>query len=95
MSASDHLGKIQFGKWHGKAFRVVKTPSGKATDAKTGAVLPDDPKRVSIVTPENGESWNWPKADKKQVKVIRKNFDNIQRDPRSKYKMDQIRRSMN
>ena len=94
MSASDHLGKIQFGKWHGKAFRVVKTPSGRATDVKTGAVLPDDPRRVSIVTPENADAWNWPKADKKQIKSVRKNFDRIQRDPRSQYKMEQIRRSM-
>lgn len=94
MAASDKVSYIQFGKEHGKSFRVVKTPSGRATDSKTGAVLPDNPKRISIVTPENGESFHWPAADKKQVKMIRKNWGKIQKDPGSKYKMDQIRRSM-
>jgi hypothetical protein len=94
LSAQDKLSYIQFGKHNGSAFRVVKTPSGKATDFKTGAVLPDDPKRISIVTPENGESFHWPAADKKQVKMIRKNWGKIQKDPGTQYKMDQIRRSI-
>jgi hypothetical protein len=83
---------IQFGKEHGKSLRIVKTPSGAARDAQ-GNVLPDDPKRWSIVTPENGEAFNWPKADKSQIKVARKNWGRIQKDPGSQYKMDQIRRS--
>jgi hypothetical protein len=88
------LSYIQFGKEHGNSFRIVKTPSGRATDSKTGAVLPDNPKRWSIVTPENGESFNWPKADKSQIKVARKNWGKIQANPKTQYKMDQIRRSM-
>ena len=88
-----NLSYIQFGKEHGKSFRIVKTPSGKATDSKTGAVLPDNPKRWSIVTPENGEAFNWPKADKGAIKMARKNWGKIQKDPGSQYKMDQIRRS--
>lgn len=92
MSASDNLGKIQFGKWHGKAFRIVQTPSGMST--KDGKSIPDAPGRISIVTPENGESFNWPKADKGQIKMMRKNWDKIQRNPASQYKMDQIRRAM-
>ena len=95
MSASDHLGKIQFGKWHGKAFRIVQTPSGRASDSKTGEILPDSPTRWSIVTPENGDAWNWPKASKQAIKTARRNWGRIQKDPGSKYKMDQIRRSMN
>jgi len=92
LSAQDKLSYIQFGKEHGKSFRIVKTPSGMAT--RNGKTIPDEPGRISIVTPENGESFNWPAADKKQVKMMRKNWGKIQKDPRSKYKMDQIRRSM-
>jgi hypothetical protein len=88
------LSYIQFGKEHEKSFRIVQTPSGRATDAKTGEVLPDDSKRWSIVTPENGEAFNWPKANKKAIKVARKNWGRIQKDPQSQYKMDQIRRGM-
>ena len=89
------LSYIQFGKEHGKSFRIVKTPSGRAISRETGEVLPDDPKRWSIVTPENGESFNWPKADKAQIKQARKNWGKIQANPESQYKMNQIRRSMN
>jgi len=90
-----NLNYIQFGKWNGKAFRIAQTPSGRATDSKTGKVLPDEPGRWSIVTPENGEAFHWPAADKRSVKMARKNWGRIQKDPGSQYKMDQIRRSMN
>jgi hypothetical protein len=86
------LSYIQFGKYHGKAFRIAQTPAGKST--RGNEVIPDAPGRISIVTPENGEAWNWPSANKSQVKMMRKNWGQIQKDPSSKYKMDQIRRSM-
>jgi hypothetical protein len=86
------LSYIQFGKHHGKAFRIVQTPAGKST--RDGKVIPDAPGRISIVTPENGEAWNWPSANKGQIKMMRKNWGQIQKDPSSQYKMDQIRRSM-
>jgi hypothetical protein len=86
-------GHIDFDTWHGKAFRIVTTPSGHATDDK-GNILPDDPNRWSIVTPENGEAWNWKTAPKKHINQARKAWDEIQVDPEAKYKMDQIRRSM-
>jgi len=86
------LSYIQFGKHHGTAFRIVKTPAGMST--RDGKTIPDEPGRMSIVTPENGDSFNWPKADKGQVKMMRKNWGKIQKDPGSKYKMDQIRRSI-
>ena len=89
------LSYIQFGKEHEKSFRIVKTPSGHATDSKTGQILPDNPNRWSIVTPENGEAFNWPKANKLQIKQARKNWGKIQANPHSQYKMNQIRRSMN
>jgi hypothetical protein len=86
------LSYIQFGKEHGKSFRIVQTPSGMSTDGKK--TISDQPGRISIVTPENGESFNWPAADKGQIKMMRKNWGKIQKDPRSQYKMDQIRRGM-
>jgi hypothetical protein len=87
-----NLSYIQFGKEHGKSFRIVKTPAGMST--RDGKTIPDAPGRISIVTPENGESFNWPAADKGQVKMMRKNWGKIQKDPGSQYKMNQIRRSM-
>ena len=92
MSAQDKLSYIQFGKEHGKSFRIVQTPSGMST--RDGKTIPDEPGRISIVTPENGESFKWPAANKGQVKMMRKNWGKIQKEPGSKYKMDQIRRSM-
>lgn len=85
------LSYIQFGKEHGKSFRIVQTPPGMST--RDGKTIADEPGRVSIVTPENGESFNWPAADKKQVKMMRKNWGTIQKAKGSQYKMDQIRRS--
>jgi len=87
-----NLSYIQFGKEHGKSFRIVKTPAGMST--RDGKTIPDAPGRISIVTPENGDSFNWPKADKGQTKMMRKNWSKIQKDPGSQYKMNQIRRSM-
>jgi hypothetical protein len=97
-------GHIDFDTWHGKAFRIVTTPSGHATDDK-GNVLPDDPNRWSIVTPENGGhkatencsgciAWEWKTAPKKHINLARRVWGNILKDPNAKYKVDQIRRSM-
>ena len=100
MSAQDNLsgelfkGHISFDRWHGKAFRIAKTPSGRATDRDTGEKLPDDPNRWSIVTPENHDAWDWPSASKEQTVTAKKNWNAIQKDPEAQYKMDQIRRSI-
>jgi hypothetical protein len=99
MAASDHLGPqfeghISFNRWHGRAFRIAQTPSGRATDRDTGQVLPDDPDRWSIVTPENGESFHWPAARKDLQVMAKKHWNSIQADPEAQYKMDQIRRSI-
>lgn len=95
MAASQH---INWDQHYGKAFRIAKTPSGAAypLGAKEGdKPLPDDPNRISIVTPENAEAWtDWPDASEEHVSMMRKNWDSIQTDPQSQYKMDQIRRSM-
>jgi hypothetical protein len=100
MSAQDNLsseafkGHLSFDRWHGKAFRIAQTPSGRATDRDTGTVLPDDPDRWSIVTPENGESFNWPAARKDLQVKAKQRWNSIQSDPEAQYKMDQIRRSI-
>lgn len=85
---------IDFDKWHGKAFKVVTTPAGRSTDRQTGKSIADEAGRMSVVTPENGEAWNWPTAPQEGINAIRKNWATTQADPASKYKMDQIRRAM-
>jgi hypothetical protein len=99
MSAQDNLsseafkGHLSFDRWHGKAFRIAQTPSG-AAHSQTGEPLSDDPDRWSIVTPENGESFNWPAARKDLQVKAKQRWNSIQKDPGSQYKMDQIRRSI-
>ena len=95
MPAHEHISWEQH---YGKAFRIAKTPSGAAYPAgakKGDAPLPDDPDRWSIVTPENDEAWtDWETAPDKHIAQARENWDSIQKNPQSQYKMDQIRRSM-
>jgi hypothetical protein len=86
-------GYIDFDAWHGKAFRIARTPSGAAKDAE-GNVLPDDSNRWSIVTPENGDAWNWKSGSKKHIAEAKVQWDKLQSDPDAKYKFDQIRRGM-
>ena len=96
-NADFHGGRkpyVDFDEQLGKSFRVAKTPSGRALDYRTGEVLPDDPNRYSIVTPQNGEAWNWETASPEAHADARKNFGQLFNDRRSKYKGRQIRRSM-
>ena len=101
MSASDNLSQQLFGKhisfdrWHGKAFKIATTPSGRATARDTGEPLPDDPNRWSIVTPENGDAMTaWADAPKEHKVQAKQSWNKIQADPEAQYKMDQIRRSI-
>lgn len=85
---------IDFDKWHGKAFKIVTTPPGMSVKSTTdGTPIADEPGRVSIVTPENGDSWNWPDAPAETVNNFKKNWGSIQGGIGG-YKMDQIRRGM-
>jgi len=86
--------RIDFDSQLGKSFRVTQTPSGRATDSRTGEVLPDNPDRYSIVTPQNGEAWNWPEASPEAHADAKKNFGKLFTDRRLKYKGRQIRKSM-
>ena len=88
---------IDFDKWHGKAFKVVTTPPGKSVASHTdGTPIADEPGRVSIVTPENGDARNWPDAPAETVSNFKQNWGQVQKDMSGPYgyKMDQIRRSM-
>lgn len=96
-NADFHGGRkpyVNFDEQLGKSFRVAKTPSGRALDYRTGEVLPDDPNRYSIVTPQNGSAWNWPDASPEAHADAKKDFNNLFTDRRRKYKGRQIRKSM-
>lgn len=85
---------IDFDQWHGKAFKIVSTPEGKAVKSHTdGTPIANEPGQVSIVTPENGDAWNWPDAPAETVNNFKKNWGSIQGGIAG-YKMDQIRRGM-
>ena len=86
--------QIPFDEWHGKAFKIVKTPSGKALDRGSGRVLPDDPNRVSIVTPENGDAWNWPEAAPEHIQKMKLQWKQFNNSKVSRYKKNQILRSI-
>jgi hypothetical protein len=86
--------RVDFDSQLGKSFRVAVTPPGRALDFKTGEVLPDDPNRWSIVTPQNKEQWEWETASPEAHEEARKDFKNLFTDRRYKYKGRQIRRSI-
>jgi hypothetical protein len=86
--------KVDFDSQLGKSFRVTQTPSGRAKDSRTGKVLPDNPNRYSIVTPQNGDAWSWPDASPEAHEAAKKDFKNLFTDRRLKYKGRQIRKGM-
>jgi hypothetical protein len=86
--------RVDFDSQLGKSFKVVQTPPGAAKDFRTGEPLPDDPNRYSIVTPQNDEAWNWPKASPEAHEHAKKEFPKLFTDRRLKYKGRQIRKSM-
>lgn len=87
-------GGLDFNQWHGKAFKIVTTPPGKAVKSHTdGTPVANEPGQVSIVTPENGEAWNWPDAPAETINNFKQNWGNIQSGIAG-YKMEQIQRAM-
>jgi hypothetical protein len=85
---------LKFDELHGKAFRVAQTPPGQAKDSRTKEILPDDPNRYSIVTPQNGDAWDWPDAPPEAVQHAKLNWKQFMTDKKSRYKVRQIRKSM-
>lgn len=94
MSKQQKKPYLKFDELYGKAFRVAQTPSGAARHYRTGKVLPDDPNRYSIVTPQNGDAWFWPEASPEAIQLAKLNWKQFVGDRRSKYKVRQIRKSM-
>lgn len=86
--------RVDFDSQLGKSFRVAQTPAGSARNYRTGEVLPDDPNRYSIVTPQNGDAWKWPDASPEAHVMAKKQFNKLFTDRRHKYKGRQIRKSM-
>lgn len=86
-------GIRDFDALHGWAFRVAQTPSGHAWD-REGNPLPDDPNRISIVTPENESAWkDWAPATSEAVAGLRNHWNDFVDDPEADYKKYQIMRS--
>lgn len=87
-------GGLDFNQWHGKAFKIVTTPPGKSVKSNTDSTpVANEPGQVSIVTPENGEAWNWPDAPAETINNFKQNWGNIQSGIAG-YKMEQIQRAM-
>ena len=88
---------MDFEAGNNKAWRIAQTPAGQSVSFD-GKKIPDDPNRWSIVTPENGDSWNWPDASQSAVDMARNNWHNIQdsqnTNPQLRYKLEQMRRGM-
>lgn len=55
---------------YGKTFKVVVTPS----DRQIGG---DGKPSLSVVTPANGDAWNWPEADRTVLDSWKKNWGSI------------------
>jgi hypothetical protein len=86
-------GIRDFDALHGWAFRLAQTPSNHAWD-REGNPLPDDPNRISIVTPENESAWkDWKPANPDAVENMRSNWGSFVDDPEADYKKLQITRS--
>ena len=74
---------------YNRTFRIVRTPEGKQDH---GEWTPD---LISIVTPENGDSWfEWEDVPKNVLRNWRRNWDEIQKHL-GDHKYNQIIRSMN
>lgn len=63
---------------YGKAFKLVQTPSGAATDSKTGKPVNSAPGTVSLVTPYNGDAFNsWTEASDDVKNNFKSNWNSI------------------
>jgi hypothetical protein len=62
---------------YGKAFKLVSTPEGAATDVH-GNSIKTEPGTISLVTPFNGDSFHsWPEASDEAKSNFKKNWGNI------------------
>ena len=74
---------------YGKAFKLVTTPEGAATDL-SGKSIATKPGTLSLVTPYNGDSFHsWPEASEEAKTNFKSNWKNIW-DSTGGYKQRQI-----
>ena len=74
---------------YGKAFKLVQTPIGAATDIKTGKSIKTQPGTLSLVTPYNNDSFNWPEASDEAKSNFKSNWKSIW-DSTGGYKQRQV-----
>lgn len=73
---------------YGKTFKIVYTPKGSQSGKWEKGL-------ISIVTPENGESWfKWKELSNKRLEFFKKQWDVIQKSL-GDHKYEQIIRSQN
>lgn len=85
--------QIPFDKYLGKAFKVATPPADKVTDMR-GRPLVATPDTYSIVTPENGDAWNWPEARPEHIQHAKLQWKQFNNSKMSRYKKNQILRSI-
>jgi hypothetical protein len=77
-------------KHYGKAFKLVQTPDGSATDSKTGKSIKTAPGTLSLVTPYNGDAFHaWPEASDEAKSNFKNNWKGIW-DSTGGYKQRQV-----
>jgi hypothetical protein len=57
---------------YGKRFKFVHTPEGKQDS-------PQDHPTISLVTPANGDAWNWPEVSQQHLAQLKANWSEIQK----------------
>jgi len=63
---------------YGKAFKLVQTPVGAASDISTGKPIKTAPGTLSLVTPYNGDSFHsWPEASDEAKSNFKTNWKNV------------------
>jgi hypothetical protein len=79
---------------YGKAFKLVNTPEGAATNIK-GKSIATKPGTLSLVTPFNGDSFHsWPEASDEAKSNFKNNWSNVWNQTGG-YKQKQVLGSIN
>jgi hypothetical protein len=68
---------------YGKRFKFVHTPEGKQSS-------PQGNQTISLVTPANGDAWNWPEVSQGHLTNLKSNWEEIKKtiDPHKKIQIE-------
>jgi len=69
---AESVDPYNWDKNYGKRFKFVRTPKGTQ-------VPPTSNETISLVTPANGDAWNWEEITGDQLDYFRKNWSKIQK----------------